>query len=121
MGILVTVTLDAVLSALPDVELVDKGRELDGAELSDGAVFVGGVALGATGSDARTELPKGVGEEVTACADGDTLGAVGRNFLLERSVELADCQERLWDKVAPDAVDKALAGEAYFWRVSCVG
>lgn len=115
LGMLVTVTPEDVLSALPDVDAAESGREPDGVGASEGvAAAAAAGALGAAGSDARTELPNGVGDEVATCADGDTPDAVGRYFLLERSIEPDDCQERLCDRVAPDAFESGLDGEAYF-------
>lgn len=106
MGILVTVTLLALLGVDADVDGMD-------AIAREAAVVE--PVLGVAGRAAMPEPPRGDGEDEAAGAGDEMPAAAGRYFLLERSTEPDDCQERLCESVGPDAAERSgLEGEAYF-------
>lgn len=107
---------EETLAALPVVGAAERGREGDGF----GAGGRVGAAIELALAVGSTEAANGEGEveavgaaRVPDEAAGDEV-PVGRNFLLARSTEPDDCQERLWDGVAPEAGGSGLEGEAYF-------
>ena len=123
LGMLVTVMREDVFEALAAVGAAESGRDVDGAGTGGRAAAEAELAL-AVGSAEAALVPNGDGEteavgaaralEDDGAEDAGTPVAVGRNFLLERSTEPEDCQERLCDRAVPEADGSGLAGEAYF-------
>ena len=108
---MVTVMPDVTLAALPVVGAAESGRADGGAGTEDLLGVIGGLGDGSVG-EAEAEAV-GTLRVLDDDAGDETAAPVGRNFLLDRSTEPEDCQDRLCESVAPDA-RSGLAGEAYF-------
>lgn len=92
MGMLVRVTPDDALVARPAVGVVKSGRDIVGAEASGRAA----VAEGDGEAEVEAEAEAVGAVRLVDAAAGEGLASeLDRNFLLERSNERLDCQERL--------------------------
>jgi hypothetical protein len=106
---------EAVFVALAVTGRVESGR----------AVVIADALDERAGFEEAGDVAADAAEAADVEVDRAELGAgVGRSFLLARSTDKGDCQDRLCDRMAaplPVAESSGLEGEAYFWRVSWVG